>query len=275
MADWGKIDSRGDVEDRRSFRPAAISGISMTGVVLFLVVNYLSGGSLQGGLQEVSRTVLQQQEQQLQNQDTSKFAGEDSYEVFASTVLGSNNDTWTETFRRTNQTYTKPKLVLFRTATDSACGGATSEIGPHYCSEDTTIYLDETFFDELTNRFGAQGGDVAQAYVISHEVGHHVQHLLGNLDKAMQDNASSVKIELQADCYAGIWANSIKDKGILEPGEIREAMDAASSVGDDRIQKSVQGYANPETFTHGTSEERVKWFTRGYTQGTLTACDTF
>ncbi len=275
MADWKKILSRGDVEDRRSFKPAVIGGISLTGVALFLLMNYLSGGSIESGLQEVGQSVLQQQTQQVQTQDTNEFAGEDPYEVFASTVLGSSNDLWTGKFKTMNKSYTEPKLVLFRQATESGCGGATSEEGPHYCPEDNTIYLDETFFDEMANRFGAQIGDVAQAYVIAHEVGHHVQDSLGDLGRASEDNASSVNIELQADCYAGIWANSIKDQGVFEPGEIREAMDAAASVGDDRIQKAVLGYANPETFTHGTSAERETWFTTGYEKGDLTACDTF
>lgn len=277
MADWGKILSRGDVEDRRSLRPAAVGGISVTGIVLFLAINYLSGGSLQSGLGQVAQSVLEQQTQQVQTtQDTSQFEGNDPYEVFASTVLGSNNDNWTNKFNQINKTYTAPKLVLFRQATESGCGVATSDVGPHYCPVDQTIYLDETFFDELTNRFGAQGGDVAQAYVIAHEVGHHVQNLLGNLDESSQlDNATSIKTELQADCYAGVWANSIKDQGVLGPGEINEAMDAAAAVGDDRIEEKVQGYANPETFTHGTSEERQSWFTTGYDKGTLDACNTF
>jgi predicted metalloprotease len=136
--------------------------------------------------------------------------------------------------------------------------------------------LDETFFDEMISRFGAQGGDVAQAYVIAHEVGHHVQNLLGNLDQlASGDNQTSIRMELQADCYAGVWANSIKVQGVFEPGEIKEAMDAAAAVGDDRIQEKVQGYANPESFTHGTSDDRVKWFTIGYDQGNPAVCDTF
>lgn len=277
MADWKKILSRGDVEDRRSLKPTVIGGISLTGIALFLFVNYLSGGSIEGGLQEVGRSILEQQTQQVQTQDTTKFVGKDPYEEFVSTVLGSNNDLWMNKFKAMNKSYAPAKLVLFRQATESSCGVATSQVGPHYCLADNTIYLDETFFDEMTNRFGAQGGDVAQAYVIAHEVGHHVQNSLGDFEKVSQnsDNTSSVKLELQADCYAGIWANSIKDQGVFEPGEIREAMDAAASVGDDRIQQKVQGYVNPETFTHGTSEEREKWFTTGYNEGNLSACDTF
>lgn len=276
MANWSKISSRGNVEDRRSLGPVAIRGISLTSIALVFFMNYLNGGSVEGGLNEVLNNVLQQQTQTEQNnEDTSQFADNDPYEEFSSTVLGSNNEAWVNKFEDMGQYYEEPRLVLFRQATESTCGVATSQVGPHYCPADTTIYLDETFFDELTSRFGAQGGDVAQAYVISHEVGHHVQNLLGDLGRLSGgDNESSVAIELQADCYAGVWASTLKDDGIFEPGEIREAMDAAASVGDDRIQEKTQGYSNPETFTHGSSEEREAWFTKGYDTGDAEICDT-
>lgn len=273
MADWNKITSRGDVEDRRGMAPAAIGGVSLTGLALLFVVNYLSGGTMGDFLQEVSQ--LPVQEVQMQSPDTSVYEGQDSYEVFASRVLGSNNEYWTNNLAKEGIAYTSPKLVLFRQATDSGCGGALSEQGPHYCPNDQTIYLDETFFEELSSRFGAKGGDVAQAYVMAHEVGHHVQHELGAIDFSARDNETSVKIELQADCYAGAWANSIKNNGILEKGEIGEAMDAAAAVGDDRIQKEATGQVNPETWTHGSSQERLMWFTKGYDTGTLESCDTF
>lgn len=245
----------------------AVTGISLTGVALLFVVNYLAGGSPIDVLNQLQNVTIQQQGTQ-NPQDTSQFEGADSYEVFASTVLGSTNDRWSNEFNKSNVTYDPPKLVLFRTATESACGTATSEVGPHYCPYDQTIYLDETFFDELKNRFGAHGGDVAEAYVIGHEVGHHVQDELGTLDQQ-----SSVNTELQADCFAGLWANSIKDQQVFEPGEIEEAMDAAAAVGDDRIQKKAQGYVNPETWTHGSSEARVKAFKTGYDTGTFEACN--
>jgi predicted metalloprotease len=270
MAKWDQVLSRGNVEDRRGFRPIAVvgGGLSLGTVALLLIVNYLAGGNVGDVLSHVANNsaVVQQQE------DTSQYAGKDEYEVFASTVLGSTNDHWEAVFSQNNSTYQPPKIVLFREATNSACGGASSDVGPHYCPFDQTIYLDETFFQDLTERFGAQGGDVAQAYVIAHEVGHHVQQELGVLS---QEKDNSVAVELQADCYAGLWANSIKDKGVFEPGEIQEAQDAAAAVGDDRVQKAFQGYVNPETWTHGSSQQRLKWFNVGYNSGTLTSCNTF
>lgn len=276
MANWGRILSRGNVEDRRSFAPA-VGGLSLTGVALLFLMNYLMGGDLSTALNQVQNVALQEQ----QPANNSVYEGEDEYEVFASKVLGSNNDMWERIFQEQGMTYTEPKLVLFRQATQSGCGTATSDVGPHYCPLDSTIYLDETFFDELTNRLGAQGGDVAEAYVISHEVGHHAQNQLGILGKVEEmggssiANDQSIKMELQADCFAGLWAHSISDQGVFEPGEIHEAMDAASAVGDDRIQQRVTGYINPETWTHGSSAQRLGWFDKGYETGKLTACDTF
>ncbi len=276
MADWGKILSRGNVDDRRSFAPAAVGGVSLLGVIAVFLFNYISGGEIP--LDDVLRQIEKLPVEQRQSVQGDTFEGEDSYETFASTVLGSNNDMWTEVFNKSNRTYNPPRLVLFRIGTESACGGATSEIGPHYCSVDSTIYLDETFFDELQTRFGAQGGDVAEAYVIAHEVAHHAQSELGIMDEAYaggRENEMSVKVELQADCFAGMWAQSIRHLQVFEPGEIQEAMDAAAAVGDDRIQKRATGYVNPESWTHGSSEQRMSWFTKGYESGSLNACNTF
>ncbi len=275
MANWGRILSRGNVEDRRSFAPAAVGGLSITGVAILLLFNFLAGGDPVDVLNQLQNVPIETQ----QEVKGLEFDGQDSYEVFASTVLGSNNDMWQSIAGRTNQSYIPPKLVLFRVATQSGCGTATSEVGPHYCPLDQTIYLDETFFDELKNRLGAKGGDVAEAYVIAHEVGHHAQQQLGimqHVRESTQDpNELSINLELQADCFAGLWANSIKDKEVFEPGEIEEAMDAASAVGDDRIQSKVTGQINPETWTHGSSQQRRNWFTKGYQSANLAACNTF
>jgi predicted metalloprotease len=280
MANWDNILSRGNVEDRRSMGPMALGGgMGITGLALLLVVNLLLGGNPGDLLNQ-----LEQVPSQIPRSQTStKFDGQDSYEVFASKVLGSTNDMWSPLFEQVNRQYAAPKLVLFRAATASSCGTATSQVGPHYCLRDQTIYLDETFFDQLRQQFGAQGGDVAEAYVIAHEVGHHAQQQLGIMDQVErlsrvspeQSNDLSVKLELQADCFAGLWAYSIKDQNVLNPGEIGEAMDAAAAVGDDRIQEKVSGQVNPESWTHGSSEQRVNWFTRGYEAGLLSSCDTF
>lgn len=245
-----------------------MGGVSLTGLLLLLAVNYLLGGDLSDVLQQIDTVPREVNQRQV----TDEYEGLDSYEDFTSRVLGSNNTVWQEVFARNNLTYEEPTLVLFRQATQSGCGYASSQVGPHYCPLDGTIYIDETFFDELTSKLGAQGGDVAEAYVISHEVGHHVQNLLGRLEKR-GSNEDSIAIELQADCYAGIWAHSLRDENVFETGEIQEAMDAAAAVGDDRIQEKVTGQVNPETWTHGSSEERVRWFTKGYETGDVRQCD--
>ncbi len=273
MANWGNLGSRGNVQDRRAFGPAAIGGgLGIGGLLIVLALNFLGGGDIP--VTDIISTLENIQVQTEQNHNAAEFEGADNYEVFAATVLGSNNDMWSAVFAESNQAYREPTLVLFRGATQSACGGATSDTGPHYCPLDQTIYLDETFFDELQTRFGAEGGDVAEAYVISHEVAHHIQNLLGNIDD-VSDNETSIRTELQADCFAGLWAYSIRDLGVFEPNEIREALDAAAAVGDDRIQSTITGRVNPESWTHGSSEQRVSWFNRGFETGTVSSCDTF
>ncbi len=267
MALWDKISSRGNVQDRRGAPVGVIGGgLSLTGLILVIAFNYLSGGDLGDVLTQLQGTT------QTQSYTAQDFDGADSYEVFASQVLGSANDLWKEKFSQNNLTYHEPTLVLFRDQTQSSCGGADARVGPHYCPYDNTIYLDETFFEELTRRFGARGGDVAQAYVIAHEVGHHVQNELHTLNES-QSNEASIRTELQADCYAGLWAYSIKSLGVFEPGEIQEAIDAAAAVGDDRIQSKVTGRVNPETWTHGSSAERVAAFTKGYESGEMKQCE--
>jgi predicted metalloprotease len=217
MADWNKILSRGNVEDRRSFSPATIGGgLGIAGIALVLLFNYLSTGEID--VQDALNQLQEVQVQSSQSFSQADFEGADSYEVFASTVLGSTNDMWSHIFAQKNMMYEAPRLVLFRGATASECGGADSRVGPHYCPLDQIIYLDETFFEEL-QKLGGQG-DVAEAYVLAHEVGHHVQNQLGilNTESTAED---SVAIELQADCFAGLWAYSIRDLGVFAPGEIK------------------------------------------------------
>ncbi|NJD55847.1 MAG: flagellar biosynthesis protein FlgM [Nitrospirae bacterium] len=203
---------------------------------------------------------------------------------FVSVVLADTEDTWHELFRRSGKTYQEPKLVLFSDAVDSACGYAQSAMGPFYCSRDNKVYIDLQFYRDLQDRFHAPG-EFAQAYVIAHEIGHHVQHLLGISDKvhAMQQNTDkatannlSVRLELQADCFAGIWGHHAdRSRNIVESGDIEAALRAAGSIGDDRIQKQSQGYVVPESFTHGSSEQRVRWFKRGIETGDFAQCNTF
>ena len=282
MADWGKILSRGNVQDRRGLPLVGAGGLGVVGILAVIAFNVLTGANLNPATVEEALNQLDQLQQN--NQQSSlqpeAFQGADDYEVIVSTVLGSNNDIWRQVFSKSDQVYTEPTLVLFRDATTSACGGATSQIGPHYCPVDQTIYIDETFFDVLQQQFGAQGGDVAEAYVIAHEVGHHVQQQLGITRQTQQQqqanpeqaNQISIQVELQADCLAGIWANSISHLNVLGPNEINEAIDAAAAVGDDRIQHKAQGRTNPETWTHGSSEQRVEWFTKGYNTGDPGQC---
>jgi len=203
---------------------------------------------------------------------------------FVSKVLGSTEETWNQVFRENDARYREPKLVLFSGATPTACGTGQSAMGPFYCPADQKVYIDLSFYRDLRERFHAPG-EFAQAYVIAHEVGHHVQNLLGISDKVREAqrganrtraNALSVRLELQADCFAGVWGNRADAaKRIIEPGEIDQALAAASAIGDDRLQQQTQGRIVPESFTHGTSEQRTRWFRRGLDSGDLRQCDTF
>ena len=211
-------------------------------------------------------------------------AAENAQARFVSMVLADTEDTWRVIFQQGGATYREPKLVLYTGATRSACGVGQAEMGPFYCPADAKVYLDLAFFDELHHRFGAPG-DFAQAYVIAHEIGHHVQNLLGISDKVQQArgrvsereaNLLSVRLELQADCLAGIWAHHAnRSRSVLEAGDIEEGLAAASAVGDDHIQKRTQGYAVPDSFTHGSAEQRRRWFGIGLQEGRFQACDTF
>lgn len=267
MADWTKIKSRGTVSDRRGVG-GLIGGGGIVTVLLLMGVTYFMGGNPLDVLLQTDPAVLTSA---LNPEDPAQYEGEDSYEQFVGAVLGSANDYWTAEFLQQGKVYSEPSLILFRGRTSSECGGASSVVGPHYCPLDNSIYLDETFFGELTTRLGATGGDVAEAYVIAHEVGHHVQNQLGLLSDR-QTNEASINTELQADCFAGLWAASLKDMGIFETNEIQEALNAASSVGDDSIQKRTQGEIQPESWTHGSSEDRVSAFTKGYESGMFQIC---
>jgi predicted metalloprotease len=210
---------------------------------------------------------------------------DDEAAAFMSTVLADTEAIWGEVFAEAGYRYKQPKMVLYRGQTRSGCGIANSQVGPFYCPADQTIYLDLSFYDELKNKFGASG-DFAQAYILSHEVGHHIQNLQGTLEKVQEakqrsmgksaSNALQVKVELQADCYAGVWANHAHKKfGMLEEGDLDEAFNAANSIGDDRLQKQATGYVQPDAFTHGSSKQRMGWFHRGLKGGSLNDCQTF
>jgi uncharacterized protein len=209
---------------------------------------------------------------------------DDKNAQFVSAVLAQTEDIWSEVFEKHGATYREPKLVLFRNSVKSGCGFASSQTGPFYCPSDQKVYLDLSFFDELAKRHDAPG-DFAQAYVIAHEIGHHVQNITGTINKVHKAkqtasqtaaNALQVKVELQADCYSGIWAHySKKNFNSLEEGDIQEALRAASAIGDDTLQKKGQGYVVPDSFTHGSSKDRMTWFNTGFTTGSLSACDTF
>jgi hypothetical protein len=253
-------------------------GIGLGTIVLALVAAYF-GVDPSVVLQGVQPT--EQQGEQGPYQETPEEA---QLRHFVSFVLADTEDAWGALFTAAGKTYEAPTLVLFSGAVQSACGTAQTAVGPFYCPGDRKVYIDLSFYQELQNRFGASG-DFAQAYVVAHEVGHHVQTLLGISDRNMaarqrasdaQANALSVRQELQADCFAGIWAhNADRSRQLLEAGDIEEGLNAAAAIGDDRLQKQSQGYVAPESFTHGSSEQRVRWFKRGFESGTIEACDTF
>jgi predicted metalloprotease len=258
---WAGGRRSSNIEDRRGMSAGAIGGIG--GVILLLVALFF--GIDPGAIVDTST-------------DTSVNAGntaaDDQTKDFISAVLGYTEDTWSNIFESNGRTYREPKLVLFTGAVDSACGFAQAAMGPFYCPADEKVYLDTSFFQELRNRFRAPG-DFAQAYVIAHEIGHHVQNLLGITRRvdARQSNRISVRVELQADCLAGVWANH--NRNVLDVGDIDEALGAASMIGDDKLQMQSRGYIVPESFTHGTAEQRSRWFKTGFENGDVAACDTF
>ena len=274
MAKWDNITSRGSVEDRRGLSSPAFAGGGIVTVLITLALGYFGLYVSPSTIDQVIGQIQSLQSSQVdESEQPIEFRGDDDYEVFTSKVLGSSNELWGDVFSRNNGEYETPRLVLFRGTTRSSCGVATSQVGPHYCPYDKTIYLDETFFDELKQRFGGSSGEVAQAYVIAHEVGHHVQNQLGALSAENQNSREgSIALELQADCYAGVWAYSQAKNNVFENGEIEQAMSAAAAVGVDNIQQTIEGRVTPENWTHGSSEQRVGAFMTGYQTGDPARC---
>lgn len=272
-----------NIEDRRGMggRGLAIGGGGIGTLVLILVIWLCGGDPSQlldqlggGGDTQVPQTQQQQRGGAGQN---------DAEKRSIASVLKYTETIWGEQFQKMGRRYQEPTLVLFTDQTQSACGFAQSATGPFYCPGDEKLYLDFAFFDELKRQFKSPG-DFAQAYVIAHEVGHHVQNQLGTMEKVnalqqrtgeAQANQLSVMLELQADCYAGVWAHDAQQKGLLEVGDAEEALRAASAVGDDSIQKRAQGYVVPESFTHGSSQQRMSWFSQGFKSGDMRQCNTF
>jgi uncharacterized protein len=272
------------VQDRRAASPAGgglsrlpiggLAGGGIGGVIILLLVLFMSGG-LFGGDEGAPGGPG----------DSAIPRGADpeaDLVSFVSFVFDDAQATWSEEFQALGESYRPARMVLYREATDSGCGFATSDVGPFYCPADETVYLDLGFFEELRQRYGAEG-DFAQAYVIAHEVAHHVQTLLGISDRVQrlsggdpaEANELSIQQELQADCLAGVWGQSTRERGLLESGDVQEGLGAAAAVGDDRIQKEATGEIDPDTWTHGSSEQRQNWFQNGLSSGSFEACDTF
>ena len=285
---WGSMRDSGNVEDQESAGPARGLGggfkLGGVGLVAVLAISWFLGlnpldvlRSLQGGESSSGPT------QSAPAPSASAPGARDEIKEFIARVLGDTEDTWSAIFKKMGREYRPPKLVLFRGAVDSACGLASSAAGPFYCSPDDRVYLDRSFFQDLSKRFGAPG-EFARAYVIAHEVGHHVQNQLGITGKVAQQrgrasearsNALSVLVELQADCFAGIWGHYAKQRGLLDPGDVEAGLAAAAAIGDDRIQRQTRGRVSPESFTHGSSAQRVRWFRVGLDSGDVTQCNTF
>ncbi|USB31779.1 neutral zinc metallopeptidase [Paenibacillus sp. YPG26] len=273
---WKGRRGSSNVEDRRGMGGKTLVGGGIGGIIIMLLVTLLggNGGDLLSnmtgsGTDSNSAYTPTQQEQEMKD--------------FVSVVLADTEDVWTEVFREEGLRYQNPTLVLYTNSVQSACGTAGSSVGPFYCPGDQKLYIDLSFYDELKQKFNAPG-DFAMAYVIAHEVGHHVQTLLGTSDKVMplrqklseaEFNKYLVRFELQADYLAGVWANRAQGMGVLEEGDLDEALTAASAVGDDTLQKQARGYVVPESFTHGTSEQRKRWFYKGFETGRIEGGDTF
>jgi uncharacterized protein len=287
-----------NVEDRRGERGRGLptgraGGLGMGTILLLGILGWALGINpmyLIGGAQIVSNIGGSQQEAQRAPGNSTAPPPSDQMGEFVSAVLGSTEVQWKEIFTRFGKSYRAPTLVMFSGATSSACGFAQSAMGPFYCPNDQKLYLDTTFFQDLQQRFrgcdvGSKGCLFSQAYVIAHEVGHHVQNLLAILPQAQEaqagmdqvaSNQLQVRVELQADCLAGIWAHHAQEKWqLIEPGDVESAMQTATAIGDDLLQRRTQGYVVPDAFTHGSSEQRTRWFMTGLRSGQLASCDTF
>ena len=274
----GRRESK-NVDDRRG-RTAKTAGIGIGGLIIAGIIALFMGGDPSSVLQQMASSNMQTTE----NTGYVPTAEEQELAKFASQILAGTEDVWTAEFKKMGRTYQPPELVLFKGSVQSGCGGATSSSGPFYCSADQKVYIDLEFFSSMRQKLGADG-DFAYAYVIAHEVGHHVQYLLGTLTEAHQlmsrvsekeANQISVRLELQADYYAGVWAyHDNRMFGSLEDGDIEEGLHAASVIGDDYLQKKARGYTVPESFNHGTSAQRVKWLKKGLTTGSVRGGDTF
>ena len=271
-----------NVDDRRRLGGGKKAGIGIGGLVVAALITWLMGGNPLSVLNNADLGSIIAGQGASSNYEPT--AEEDALAQFSSQILAGTEDVWTKEFKKMGLTYEPPRLVLFTGAVQSGCGGASSSTGPFYCSADQCVYIDLSFFTQMKRQLGADG-DFAYAYVIAHEVGHHVQYLLGILDQAHQQmsrvneresNRISVRLELQADFFAGIWAyHDNKMFGSLEDGDIEEGINVASKIGDDYLQKQAQGYAVPESFNHGTSAQRVRWLKKGLTSGDLNKADTF
>lgn len=271
-----------NVEDRRGGGiPGGVGGAGIGVTLLALVASYFLGVNPSTLLNLASQTGLSTP----QPAPAHKPPADDKMARFVSKVLADTEDTWSEIFKKNGKVYQKPKLVLFTGSTPTACGAGRAAMGPFYCPGDRKVYIDLAFYRELDKRFHAPG-QFAQAYVIAHEIGHHVQTLLGISEKVhaleakargkAEANAYSVKLELQADCFAGVWGYRAEHVGHrLEPGEVEQALKAASAIGDDTLQKQAKGYAVPDSFTHGSADQRVRWFKRGMESGDVNQCNTF
>jgi predicted metalloprotease len=269
--------SSGNVEDRRGMGIGVGGGLGIGGVVIAIIAAFL------GVDPSAVLNTVQQTSTQADAREAPRGAPADEMGQFVSKVLGSTEDVWTQVFRESRSTYRAPTLVLYTGEVRSACGYGQAAMGPFYCPGDQKLYIDLAFYDDLRRRFKAPG-DFAQAYVIAHEVGHHVQNLTGAFKKLesaqgrvsqSEYNRISVRMELQADCYAGIWGHYAARNNQLDPGDVDEALTAATAIGDDRLQKQTQGRVVPDSFTHGSSEQRVRWFKRGMESGRVQDCDTF